>query len=93
MSASKLDETLARMRRAVDRLESAVAIRRQYDTGRADADEEFTLMQDDRARLAVELDSALAENRALASANAAAANAIARAAAVIEDLLDRAADA
>jgi hypothetical protein len=44
-------------------------------------------MQDDRSRLAVELDGALGQNRALAAANAAAAEILARASTQIEDIL------
>jgi hypothetical protein len=90
MGASPLDEAIGRMRMAIDRLETAIDIRRRHDARRADADEEFSLMQDDRARLAVELDGALADNRALAAANGAATAALARATATIEDLLARA---
>jgi hypothetical protein len=92
MGSSDLDEAIGRMREAIDRLETAIDIRRRHDARRADADEEFTIMQDDRARLAVELDGALAENRALGAANAAVASVIARAAATIEDLLGRCED-
>ena len=62
-----------RMRAAIDLLEAAIERRRRHDARRADADEEFAVMQDDRARLAVELDGAPAGNRALSAANAAAA--------------------
>jgi len=92
MGASPLDEAIGRMRLAIERLETAIDIRRRHDARRADADEEFSLMQDDRARLAVELDGALAENRALSAAGVAATAALARAAATIEDLLVRAGD-
>ena len=47
-------------------------------------------MQDDRSRLAVELDGALNRNRALSTANAAAAERLARASAAIEQVLRRA---
>ncbi len=91
MGASELDDALGRVRQAIDRLETAIDIRRRYDARHADADEEFSLMQDDRARLAVELDGALAQNRAMSAANAAAASALARAAAVVDEFLARAA--
>ena len=58
MGSSDLDEAIGRMREAIDRLETAIDMRRRHDARRADSDEEFTIMQDDRARLAVELDGA-----------------------------------
>ena len=48
------------------------------------------MMQDDRARLAVELDAALVAQRALAEANSAAMERVSRAAGVIERWLGRA---
>lgn len=87
MGADPLEPSLERMRAALDLLEAAIERRLRHDARRADADEEFALMQDDRSRLAVELDGALAGNRALAAANAAAAERIARASAAIENML------
>jgi hypothetical protein len=87
MGADPLEPSLERMRAALDLLEAAIERRLRHDARRADADEEFALMQDDRSRLAVELDGALAGNRALAVANAAAAERIARASAAIENML------
>ena len=48
-------------------------------------------MQDDRARLAVELDGALDRNRGLSAANNEAAQRLARAGAAIRAILERAA--
>jgi hypothetical protein len=90
MSLEAVDEAFSRMRAALDRLETAVERRQRVDARRADADEEFALMQDDRSRLAVELDGALAGNRALAAANSAAAEKLARASATIETMLQQA---
>jgi hypothetical protein len=59
----------------------------RVEARRTDADEELAIMQDDRSRLAVELDAALAENRALAAANAAAAERIAKVRGTIEEML------
>ena len=78
MGADPLEPSLERMRAALDLLEAAVERRVRIDARRADADEEFALMQDDRSRLAVELDGALDGNRALAAANAAASERVAR---------------
>ena len=87
MGADPLEPSLERMRAALDLLEAAVERRVRFDARRVDADEELALMQDDRSRLAVELDGALGQNRALAAANVAAAEILARASAGIEDIL------
>ncbi len=84
MGADPSEPSLKRLRAAIDMLEAAVERRLLQDARRADADEEFAIMQDDRARLAVELDGALHRSRALESANGAAAERIARAGAAIE---------
>ena len=55
------EPSLRRMRAAIDLLEAALERRARRDASRRDADEELALMQDDRARLAVELDGALIE--------------------------------
>jgi hypothetical protein len=47
-------------------------------------------MQDDRARLAVELDGALSRGRALEAANAEAAKKLAQADAALDRLIERA---
>jgi hypothetical protein len=78
------------MRAAIDLLEAAVERRARRDAKRGDADEELALMQDDRARLAVELDGALARNRALETANAEAAKRLAQASAAVDKLIESA---
>jgi uncharacterized protein YicC (UPF0701 family) len=93
MGADPAEPSLKRIRAALDLLEAAVERRLQRDASRGDADAELALMQDDRARLAVELDSALSGNRALLASNTAAAERLARACATIEDLLQRTGDA
>lgn len=90
MDVTPLDEALSRTQAALARLEAAVEKRLRQEAQRADAEQEFHLMQDDRARLAVELDGALADARALSIANSAAGKALARAAAAIETVLIRA---
>ena len=87
MDADPLQPSLQRMRAALDLLEAAVERRSRLDARSADANEELALMQDDRSRLAVELDGALGQNRALSAANAAAAEIVARASAGIEAIL------
>lgn len=87
MGADPAEPSLLRLRAALNLLEAAIERRQRLDARRADADEEFALMQDDRARLAMELDGALAGNRALKAANSVAAEKIAKAAVVIEDMI------
>jgi hypothetical protein len=92
MGPDPAEPSLKRMRTALDMLEAAVERHLQRDASRADADEELALMQDDRARLAVDLDGALNGNRALLAANLAAAERVERACATIEDMLRRVGD-
>jgi hypothetical protein len=89
MVADPLEPSLKRLRAAIDLLEAAIERRIRQDGARGDALEELALMQDDRARLAVELDGALDRNRALLSANNEAARRLSRAGAAIRAVLDR----
>ena len=89
MSGERPDPVLARLRAALDNLEAAAEKRARRDAVRSDAEAEFAMMQDDRARLAVELDGALDAQRALAEANTAAIERVARAAGAIERWLGR----
>ena len=83
------DPLLARLRAALENLEAAAERRARRAAAPSDAEAEFAMMQDDRARLAVELDAALDAQRALAEANAAARERVARAAGVIERWLGK----
>ncbi|MGO8834128.1 MAG: DUF4164 domain-containing protein [Roseiarcus sp.] len=89
MVADPLEPSLKRLRAAIDLLEAAVERRLRQDNAQGDAQEELALMQDDRARLAVELDGALDRNRSLLSANTDAAKRLSRAGAAIRSVLDR----
>jgi hypothetical protein len=89
MSVDRLEPSLKRLRAALDLLEAAVERRVRQDGARGDAQEELALMQDDRARLAVELDGALDRNRGLLAANIEAARRVERAGAAIRAVLDR----
>ena len=84
-----LEISLKRLASAVDALEWATDMRMRHDEARASTQEEFALMQDDRSRLAVELDAAVDRSRALESANAKAAKRLARAAQTVERVLGR----
>ncbi len=90
MSDAVPDPLLARLRTALDNLEAASERRARRDAARSDAEAEFAMMQDDRARLAVELDAALDAQRTLAEANGAAMERVTRAAGIIEGWLKRA---
>ncbi len=90
MALGPFEPSLRRMRAAIDLLDAAVERRSRLDAKRGDADDELALMQDDRARLAVELDGALDRNRALEAANAEAARKLAQASAALDQLIERA---
>jgi len=81
--------SLKRLASAVEALEWATDLRMRHDEARASTQEEFALMQDDRSRLAVELDAAVDRSRVLESANAEAAKRLARAAQTVERVLGR----
>ncbi len=56
----RLDAAIARFERGLDALETAVAQRLENEMSLADLEEELAVMQDDRGRLALDLDAALA---------------------------------
>lgn len=84
-----LELSLKRLAAAVDSLERAAERRMRQDEARANAEEEFALMQDDRSRLAVELDAALDRSRALEAASVNAGERLAQAAEAIERIIGR----
>jgi hypothetical protein len=88
-SMDSLEISLKRLASAVEALEWATDLRMRHDEARASTQEEFALMQDDRSRLAVELDAAVDRSRALESANAEAAKRLVRAAQTVERVLGR----
>jgi hypothetical protein len=88
-SLDDIDMSLKRLASAVEALEWAADLRMRHDEARATTQEEFALMQDDRSRLAVELDAAVDRSRALESANSEAAKRLADAAETIERVLGR----
>ncbi len=89
MVADPLEPSLKRLRAALDLLEAAIERRIRHEEA-GDAREELALMQDDRARLAVELDGTLERNRTLLSANNEAARRLSHAGAAIRSILERA---
>ena len=80
---------MKRLRAAIDLLEASIERRSRQDEARGDAHEELALMQDDRARLAVELDGALDRNRALLTANHEAASRLSEAGKAIRAVIER----
>ena len=56
----RLDAALARFERGLAALETAVAQRLENEMSLADLEEELAVMQDDRGRLALDLEAALA---------------------------------
>lgn len=58
--SARIEEGIARLRSSLAMLEAAAARRAESDRSKSTLETELALMQDDRARLAVELDSALA---------------------------------
>ena len=89
MSVDLLEPSLKRLRAALDLLEAAMERRARQEGAKGDAQEELALMQDDRARLAVELDSALDRNRGLLAANIEAGRRVEKASAAIREVLER----
>jgi chromosome segregation ATPase len=76
---ARLDEALERLAEALDALDAACARRAALDAQRGDLVEELAVMQDDRARLAAELDAASARAQALEAAQIQVGRRLARA--------------
>jgi len=66
--SNRLDGALTRFLAALDSIEVAVARRLENEFSSSDLQEELAIMQDDRSRLALELDAALARAGALETA-------------------------
>jgi hypothetical protein len=60
-----IEDAIARLRASLNALEAAAAHRQEADRSKSTLETELALMQDDRARLAVELDGALARAQRL----------------------------
>jgi hypothetical protein len=58
--SEKLDAALVRLKTALDRLERTVALKLEDELSSVELKEELDIMQDDRNRLALDLDDALA---------------------------------
>ncbi len=82
-----LNDAFQRLGQALDHLDAAAARRAVGDGIRADREQEFTILEDDRSRLALELDSALARARALDLSNAEVSERLARASFTVRTIL------
>ena len=82
-----IDAALERLSRALDLLEQAAEVRSDADSRRAERDEAISVLEDDRSRLAVELDGALARNRSLEHAADEVSRRLEGARATVEGLL------
>lgn len=82
-----LQTALKRLNAAMDHLEAAVHRRVQQDAVRSTLSEELNILQDDRSRLAVELDGALARSKTLSAANQDVARRLERAGSTIRVIL------
>ncbi len=83
----RLDAALQRLATSLDQLEAAAERRARADAARGDLEEELAVMQDDRSRLAQDLDAALARSRSLAHANAEVLRRLERVSATIRSVL------
>ena len=82
-----LQRALGRLNGALDALDAAAERRAEADASRGDADAEYAVLQDDRSRLAVELDAALARVRALDRVAGDVAGRVERAGATVRGVL------
>jgi len=85
--APLLDQALRRLVAALDRLELAATARLDAEQGLEPLETELAIMRDDRSRLAVELDGALARNASLEHATREISQRVGRAIGSIEAVL------
>lgn len=90
MTSLMLDNALARLEGALGQLEAAARRRLDAERGRANLETELALMQDDRARLAAELDGAMAKLEHVETAAADVDQRLERAMNVIGAVIERA---
>ncbi|MFO1125528.1 MAG: DUF4164 family protein [Methylocystis sp.] len=64
-NAKRLDAAVAELQTALAQLERTVADKLEDELSSAELEEELAIMQDDRSRLALDLDAALARQNAL----------------------------
>lgn len=84
---ARLKSALKSLGAALDQLEAACERHLQAAAERNDIEEEFAVLQDDRARLAAELDGAVARSQSLELANNEVARRLARARLAIKEMM------
>ncbi|GEP00133.1 DUF4164 family protein [Methylobacterium haplocladii] len=84
-----IEDAWRRLDLAMVRLEAAVTRRVEAEAARADRDVELALMDEDRARLAAELDAASAQLARMASVTGDVERRLGRAIDTVETVLDR----
>ena len=87
--AASLDDALKRLDAALAQVEAAVARRLDVERRRGDLETELQIMQDDRARLAVELDGTMARLHRVEAAASDIGRRVERAVGAIRDVLGR----
>ncbi|WP_406854711.1 MULTISPECIES: DUF4164 domain-containing protein [unclassified Alsobacter] len=90
-SSAAVDQALARLLASISVLEVAAARRAESDRSKGTLETELALMQDDRARLAMELDGALSHGKRLEATTDELAKRIDRALGSVRSVLDGAA--
>jgi hypothetical protein len=85
--AYSLDQAFGRLSAALDRLELAATARLDSEQGLEPLEAELAVMRDDRSRLAVELDGALARNASLEHVTREVSERVARAIIGVEAVL------
>jgi predicted nucleic acid-binding Zn-ribbon protein len=88
--ATSLDDAMKRLDSAMGLLEAAVTRRLEAERRRGDLETELQIMQDDRARLAVELDGTVARLHRVEAAATDVGRRVERAVHTIRDVLARA---
>lgn len=88
--AVPLEEALKRLEAAMGVMEAAVARRLEAERSRADLETELQIMQDDRARLAVDLESASRRLEALEATTRDVEQRVGRATAAVRAVLEEA---
>ena len=89
--ATSIEDALKRLNVALGQLEVSLARRLDAERRRGDLDTELQIMQDDRARLAGELDAALARLDRMEAATQDVGRRVTRAAAAIREVVAAAA--
>ena len=85
-----LDDAVRRLEAALGALEATLGRRLDLERRRGDLETELQIMQDDRARLAVELESASGRLEQLESATGDVSRRVNRAIGAVREVLDRA---